>query len=326
MTAGQNINLTKSILAGSINLTASNGTIIAPTMTAGTVTIQPNGIPLGEGLFAGTGPISVTAGGNLSSGVYVTTGPVSIRSTGGNVTVDTKLAEILGNVFITANTGSVNIDQEIANIRSGSNLTITAGTNINLNRQIDALDDTNPLSITPVPGGSVTFTAGNNVNLNRDLGTYNGPVNITATTGTLNIAWDAANGRTNRIQTGSAPITVTTGGNLSTGTAPPTTLAEPTLPPVSQFPYPNPSGTAADIFNQQVANATYLNVFVKDYIAGQLASYVAFATTGKLSLTSTGGNVTVDAPISNTTGEVAITAGNNIVVNHKVFNNNQPLH
>jgi hypothetical protein len=32
--------------------------------------------------------------------------------------------------------------------------------------------------------------------------------------------------------------------------------------------------------------------------------------------------VTVDAPISNTTGELAVTSGNNIIVNHKVFNNN----
>ena len=227
MTAGQNINLYKSILANSINLTASLGTINAPTMKAGAVTLDAEGIPQGEGLFAGTGPISVTAGGNLSSGIYVTTGPVSIRSTGGNVNVDTKLAEILGNVTIKSDTGSVHVDQEIANIRSGSNLAITAGTDINLNRQIDALDDSNPLSITPVPGGSVTFAAGNNVNLNRDLATYNGPVNITATTGTLNIAWNNADNRTYRIQTGTAPITVTTGANLSTGTAPPTTFAVP---------------------------------------------------------------------------------------------------
>jgi filamentous hemagglutinin family protein len=317
MVAGQNINLNRSILANGIDLTASLGTIHAPTMTAGTVTLDANGIPHGEGLFAGTGPISVTAGGNLSSGVYVTTGPVSLRSTGGDVTVDTKLAEILGNLTVRSDTGSVNVNQEIANIRSGSNLAITAGNNINLNRQIDALDDSNHLSITPVPGGSVTFTAGNNVNLNRDLGTYNGPVDITATTGTLNIAWNGMDNRTYRIQTGSAPITVTTGGDLSSGTAPPSTFAAPTLPPVTAFPHPNPVD-----FDEKVENATFLNVFTKNYIAEQLASYVAFSTTGKLSLTSTGGNVTVDAPISNTTGEVAITAGNNIVVNHKVFNNN----
>ena len=105
------------------------------------VTLQPSGIPLGEGVFSGYGPISVTAGGDLSSGIYVTTGPVSLRSTGGNVNMDTKLAEVLGNVTIRSDPGSVNVDQEIANIRSGSNITITAGVDINLYRQIDALDD-----------------------------------------------------------------------------------------------------------------------------------------------------------------------------------------
>jgi uncharacterized protein (DUF2345 family) len=184
-------------------------------------------------------------------------------------------------------------------------LTITAGTNINLNKQIDALDDTNPLSITPVPGGSVTFTAGNNVNLYKDLATYNGPVDITATTGTLNIAWDA--NRTHRIQTGSAPISVTTGGNLSTGTAPPTTFAAP-------------DRSVLDPLNNDQKKE-----FLYNYIVDQLRPYVAFSTNGKLSLISTGGDVTVDAPIPSTTGEVAITAADAIVVNHKVFSNNQPI-
>lgn len=327
--AGQNIYLNKSILASSINLTAGNtagslGTIIAPTMTAGTVIENAEGIPevvinpatglsYGGGLFTGTGLISVISGGNLSSGIYVTTGPVSVRSTRGNVNVDTKLAEILGNVSITADTGSVNVDQEIANIRSGSNLAIAAGTDIKLNRQIDALDDTNPLSIMPVPGGSVTFAAGNNINLYNDLVTYNGTADITATTGTLNIAWNNTDNRTYRIQTGSSPITVTTGGNLSTGTAPPTTFVRDTVL------YPT----------------------VEENILGELKRYVAFSTTGNLSLTSTGGNVTVDAPIPDTTGAVAITASSSvtyddngraviagdkgIIVNHKIFSNNQPI-
>ena len=307
MTAGQNIGLSKSIIAHDINLTATLGTITSPTMKDGSVTIQPNGIPLGEGLFSGTGPISVTAGGDLSSGIYVTTGPVSIRSTGGNINIDTKLAEVLGNVTIKADSGSVNIDQEIANIRSGRNLTVTAGTNINLNRQIDALDDSNPLSITPVPGGTVKFTAGNNVNLNKDLATYDGPVNINALAGTLNIAWNDAESRTYRIRTGSAPITVTTGGNLTTGTAPPAYLPAPDRSILDSVPTDQQSGV------------------VNLYIASMLRSWVAFSTTGKLSLTSTGGDVTVTAPLAATTGEISINAANAIVVNHKVYSNDQPI-
>lgn len=306
MTAGRNIDLNKSIIAYSIGLTASLGTINAPTMKAGTVTLQPDGIPLGEGLFSGTGPISVTAGGDLSSGIYVTTGPVSLRSTGGNVNIDTKLAEVLGNVTIRSDAGSVNVDQEIANIRSGSNIAITTGADINLNRQIDALDDLNPLSITPVPGGSVTFMAGNSVNLNRDLVTYNGPVDVTAAAGNLNIAWNGAESRTYRIQTGSAPITVTTGGNLSTGTAPPAT-------------FPWDSAWVAGMTDAQKAE------FANNYIVDQIQPYIALSTTGKLNLTSSGGNVNVDAPIPDTTGEVAIMAANGIMVGHKVKSNNQPV-
>jgi hypothetical protein len=67
------------------------------------------------------------------------------------------------------------------------------------------------------------------------------------------------------------------------------------------------------------------NECVSNYISDQLKRYVAFSTNGKLSLTSTGGSITVDAPIPDNTGEVAITAANAIIVNHKVFSNNQPI-
>ena len=349
LTAGQNIYLNKSILANSINLFAGNtagslDTIIAPTMTAATVIENADGIPevvinpatnlpYGGGLFAGAGPISVTSGGNLSSGIYVTTGPVSLRSTGGNVTVDTKLAEILGNVSIKADTGSVNVEQEIANIRSGSNLAITAGADIKLNSQIDALDASKSI-ITPVPGGSVTFAAGNNVDMNKDLVTYDGVVNITAKTGTLNIAWNDAEKRTYRVQSGSAPISVTTGGDLSTG---------PRKPPTSYLDFPVSWNTVKQNYwvDLWINGINWGDYRYADYVVDQLKLYVAFSTTGKLSLTSTGGNVTVDAPIPNTTGEVAITAASSvtyddksraviagdkaIIVNHKVFSNNQPI-
>jgi filamentous hemagglutinin family protein len=306
MNVYQNIYLHKSILAGSIDLIASEGTIYAPTMTAGQVTLDASGIPHGDGLFTGTGPISVTAGDHLSTGIYVTTGPVSIRSTRGDINVSTKLAEILGDVTLTSDLASVNIDQEIANIRSGSSLMITAGTDIHMNRQIDALDDTNPLSITPIPGGRVALTAANHVNLNRDLGTFNGPVDITAASGALNIGWDTPDNRTYRIQTGTAPIAVTTGGNLSTGPAPPTAF------------YWDPTWIDG-------MTVTEAGEFKETYIIDQLKRYVAFSTTGKLSLTSTGSDITVDAPIPDTTGEVALTAAEAIAVHHKVFSNNQPI-
>ncbi len=310
MTVGGDVHLNSSIIANSINLKGM-GTIHAPTMTAGTVTLDGSGIPRGDGLFSGTGPISVTAGGDLSSGIYVTYGPVLLRSTGGNVYVDTKIAEILGDVTISSDTGSVHVDQEIANIRSGSSLAVMAGQDINLNRQIDALDDTNPLSITPVPGGRVTFVAGNNVNLNEDLVTYDGAADISALAGTLNIAWNGAEDRTYRVQSGSAPISVTTGGDLSTGPAPSTSIT-----------IPDP-----DVFweNYNNLNPDEDPDPVEEIISNHLKRYVALVTTGKLSLSSTGGNVTVDAPIPGTTGGIELNAANAIVVNHKVFSDDQPV-
>jgi len=288
MTAGQDIYLNKSILANSITMAASLGTIYAPTMKAGTVTIQPNGIPLGDGLFAGTGPISVATGGNLSNGIYVTTGPVSIRSTGGNVTVDTKLAEILGNVFITADTSSVNIDEEIANIRSGSNLTITAGTDINLNRQIDALDDTNPLSITPVPGGTVTFTAENNVNLNKDLGTYNGAVSITGDRTVIQQSdgVDAYGAPlTKQVRAGNAAISVTSGSDLSLGSLVTTGVLNVTS---------TEGNVSIDVPVYETTGKTTVTA-ARDININQV---VANTTTGSdLTMTSMGGNINVDAKV-----------------------------
>lgn len=287
MTAGQNINLSKSIIAHDISLTATAGTITSPTMKDGSVTIQPNGIPLGEGLFSGTGPISVTTGGDLSSGIYVTTGPVSIRSTTGNINIDTKLAEVLGNVTIKADSGSVNIDQEIANIRSGHNLTITAGTNINLNRQIDALDDTNPLSITPVPGGSVTFTAGNNVNLNQDLATYNGPISI-AVAGTLIQKADGTDSYgaplTKQVRSGSAPISLNTGGDLSMGSLVTTGLLNVT----------SGGKISIDVPIYETTGNTTLTA-AGDIDIKQLA--VNTTSGSNLSMTSTGGSINVDARV-----------------------------
>lgn len=277
MTAGQDINLSKSILAHSINLTAA-GTMNAPTMKAAlqavpgsvsgapTVTLDVNGVPQGEGLFAGGGPISVITAGDISSGVYVTTGPLSVRSTGGNVNVDTKIAETLGNVLLKADAGSVNVDQEIANIRSGHNLGIEAGTDININRKMDALDDSNPLSITPVAGGQVTLIAVDNVNVNESVTTNNGAIGISAG-GTVTQSADGTDAygapKTKQIGSGNADLTVIAGGNLSTG---------------------------------------------------------SLVTTGALNIRSTAGNVNINVPIYETTGNTTVQAGNDININEAVAN------
>lgn len=290
LTAGGNVFLNNSIITnnGAINISATGGTLTPASSSMA--------------LFSGNGAISVTTGGNLSSGVYVTTGALNLTSTGGNVNVNTKINEAIGNTTIQA-AGAVNVNQSIANIRNGSNLAITAGSNIVVNAQIDALDDAGTLA-TPVAGGAVNLTASNNVTLNESIATFNGAVNVTATNGTLSFLPGTAMNNyndTKRILAGSAPINITTGGNFTTGAAPPAGLMFAALPG-------SPTST--------VVNA---------YITDSLKSWVTLVTTGKLTLTSTGGNVSIDAPIPNTTGEIEINAGNAVVFNHKLITDNNPV-
>lgn len=285
LTAGGSVLLNQSIVTNNAALTLN-----------ATGTLTPSG---GAGLFAGNGSISVTTGGNLSTGIYTTTGALNLRSTGGSVNVDTKIDETIGNTTIQA-AGAVNVNQAIANIRNGSNLAITAGSNIVVNAQIDALDDAGTLA-TPVAGGAVTLTAGNNITLNDNIATFNGAVNATATNGTLTFKPGTVftgDGDAKRIYAGSAPISITTGGNFTTGEAPPMglTFADPGM-----------------------------GVNVEQYIADSLRPWVTLVTTGKLTLTSTSGNISVDAPIPNTTGEIEINAGNGVIVNHKIITNSNPV-
>ena len=111
---------------------------------------------------------------------------------------------------------------------------------------------------------------------------------------------------------------MTTGGNLSTG---------PEKPPTSYLNFPVSWNKVKQNYwvDLWLNGINYGDYRYDDYVVDQLKRYVAFSTTGKLSLTSTGGNVTVDAPIPNTTGEVALNAANAIIVNHKILSKNQPI-
>lgn len=297
LTAGNDILLNESIV--------TNNGAITLTTTAGTVTPDA-----GKGLFAGTGNIAVTAGGNYATGIYGTTGNLSLRSSGGTLTVATKIDETVGDVSLRGFTG-VNIAADIANIRNGSNLTVSADTgDINVNARIDAQDDG---GITPVAGGAVVLTAGNDVNINETIVTYNGTVNATATAGTVNFADDSigSDGSGNKkIITGNAPITITTGGNFTTGTPPPNGV-------VALAPYGD--GTRY-LWSDPGHPEGITDAEINQAMADQLKPWVTLSTTGKLTLTSTGGNVTIDAPIPNTTGEIEINAGNGVIVNEHLVN------
>ena len=124
---------------------------------------------------------------------------------GGSVNVDTAIDGATGPVTIAAAT-DVNVNQGIANSRTDAPLAITAGHDIIVNAKIDGRDDT-----LPGPSGTVTLTADNNVNLNEDIVTVDAAQSITATNGTVN--WAAGKG----LFSGAAPISVTSGADLSTG-------------------------------------------------------------------------------------------------------------
>lgn len=299
LTAANDILLNQSIV--------TNNGAIALTSTAGTVTPAA-----GKGLFAGNGTIAVTTGGNYSTGIYGTTGNLTLRSTAGKLTVAETIDETVGNVSLRGQTG-VDVNQGIANIRNGSGLIITADTgDINVNARIDAQDDG---TISPVAGGAVTLTAGNNVNINETIVTYNGPVSVTATTGTVTFADSVGNGSGNKkIITGSGPITVTTGGNFSTGTAPPNALALTDYGDGTRY-----------LYIENVHDDGITTEDIHEAIASQLKPWVTLSTTGKLTLTSTGGTVGIDAPIPYTTGEIEINGVGVVVNEHLVNAVNQPI-
>lgn len=292
MTAGRHINLNQSIVSdnGAISLTAQSGAL---TMAAG------------EGLFAGSAPISLTSGATLgiAPGLLSTTGALSLRSTANAVNIDQPIDNTTGAVTINAAT-AVNVNQSITNLKTGSNLTITAGTDIHVNAQIDGRDGT-------AAGGSVTLTAGNHLRLFDHITTNNGPINLTTITGSVFLAPVAQDvnllitAPPKQVRAGNAPITIVSGGDFSTGAPPPQPIPTPTLDP----------GLTLE---QRMAAA-------KDYVREFLKQYVQLVTTGTLNITSTNGNVNIIAPISDATGPVTITAGNAINVRHKINSDNQPI-
>jgi filamentous hemagglutinin family protein len=270
--AGNNIGLNQNIVSkdAAISLTAQDGTVT----TAAS-----------QGLFAGSGTISVTSGATLNTGITSTTGALNLTSTNGGVNVNTAIDDTTGAVMIAAGT-TVNVNQAITNLKTGSTLAITAGTDINVLAQVDGRNGA-------VAGGTVTMTAGNNINVVDAIATNNGSIALTATAGsvTLPVATeviapvfdpilnmtvdqiialpDGSSPMQASIFAGNAPVTITSGGDF--------TLTSP----------------------------------VK--------------TTGALTITSTNGDLTTAAPIDDQTGVVTLTAGDALVVNREIRTNDQAI-
>jgi hypothetical protein len=189
-------------------------------------------------------------------------------------------------VTISAGT-AVNIKQPIVNIKTGSDLSITAGTDINVAAQIDGRDGSRP-------EGAVTMVAGNkhcSGQQHRDTGRADRPYSDERHHRHRPWQADSRWQRTDQ---------VTNGGDFSTGTAPP------------EIPDP---GTGVPFTYQEGL----------DYVRNFLKQYVTMVTTGSLDIKSRNGNVNVDAPISDATGAVTLTAGNAINVNQKINSNNAPI-
>jgi hypothetical protein len=211
MTAGNDFNVNQSIVSrdSAISLTAQNGSLVtAP----------------GMGVFAGSGSISETSGQTLNTGITSTTGSLTFRSTQGGVNINTAIDDTTGAVNVAA-ASTVNVNQPITNLKTGQNLTITAGSDINVLAQVEGRNG--------VAGGTVTMTAGHDLDVAQPIATNNGAVALTATAGSVtlpvgtevvSLVHDATlNQNLNEITTpmqasvlaGNAPVTITSGGSFT---------------------------------------------------------------------------------------------------------------
>ncbi|MCB1886534.1 MAG: filamentous hemagglutinin N-terminal domain-containing protein [Rhodocyclaceae bacterium] len=131
------------------------------------------GAPQTVQLRAGTGSISETTGGTVSTGSMVTTGSVSVTSTGGDINVDVPIYETTGLTTLTA-AGDININQVIANTTTGANLILDAGGDINIDAKVGPWDRSTGTTIgrNALPGGDITMTAVGSINIGADVATF----------------------------------------------------------------------------------------------------------------------------------------------------------
>ena len=224
VTAGHDINVNATIdgrddvltgPSGAVTLTAGNDIDVNQNIvtrdSAMSLTAQAGSLAMaaGMGLFAGNGTISVTSGQTLNTGITSTTGALNLQSTGGAVNVNTAIDDTTGAVTIDAAT-AVNINQAITNLKTGDDLAITAGTDINVLAQVDGRGG--------VGGGAVTMTAGNDLAVTRSIATNDGAVSLTATAGSVTVP-TGVEGFLNPMEwivsAGNAPVSITSGGDFS---------------------------------------------------------------------------------------------------------------
>jgi len=162
----------------------------------------------GQGLFVAgvpgtaSGAIELSAAGDFTTGLVSTTGALRLTSTAGAITLGQGIDASVGQVTVQAATDA-NLDTAVLNGRSGASLAVTAGRDIQVRAPVDGRGT--------VAGGGVTLVAGRHVNLQESITTQGGAIAIAANTGTVTQAALA------QLRTGAAPIDVTAGGDLTTG-------------------------------------------------------------------------------------------------------------
>ncbi len=293
LTAGQHVVLNADVVTrdSALSLTATNGSV-----TWGS----------GKGLFAGSGAINVTSGASLTTGPTTTTGALAFTSTAGDVNVNTAIADTVGAVTISA-ARDVDVNQTITNLKSGASLSVSAGRDI----LVDALVDGRSGA---VPGGTVTMTANRNVALNTAVATSNGAVSLTATTGTITMPNGVAgNGEPTAaiIETGDAPISLTTGGNFSLASSVTTSGTLNIRSTGGNVTIAAPITNQTGAVTVTAANALTVNHQVKS----NNQNIVLTAGTGGITVNSIVDNdQTLTAPVNSGTANLTLNSGGNVSV------------
>jgi filamentous hemagglutinin family protein len=189
--AGQNIRVNDFIITqnGAVHLDA----------VAGTVTLAP-----GKAIFAGSGAIDISAGGDLDAGSLLTNGTLSLASRSGGVRIGAPVEAGNGDLIVRA-AGDIEVAAAIVNLRAGSDVDLEAGGSIHVASPIDGTGG--------IDGGTVRMAAGGGIDVGTQapahVATQNGAITLDAA-GAINFAPDAG------LYAGSGAITLT-GSQVTTG-------------------------------------------------------------------------------------------------------------
>lgn len=189
--AGQDIRVNDFIITqnGAVHLDA----------VAGTVTLAP-----GKAIFAGSGAINISAGGDLDAGSLLTNGTLSLASRSGSVRIGAPVEAGNGDLIVRA-AGDIEVAAAIVNLRAGSDVDLEAGGSIHVAAPIDGTGG--------VDGGTVRMVAGGGIDVGTQapahVATQNGAITLDAI-GAINFLLDAG------LYAGSGAITLT-GSQVTAG-------------------------------------------------------------------------------------------------------------